>query len=57
MKSDVKSGVKKSTLAALAVGAVAGIGAIVAAPIVLTGIGFTSAGIAAGSIASCMMSR
>lgn len=35
---------------------VGGVGAVVAAPVVLTGVGFTGAGIAAGSWAASMMS-
>ncbi|NP_001007134.2 interferon alpha inducible protein 27.2 [Danio rerio] len=39
-----------------AVAVAGGAGAIAAAPVVLTAVGFTGAGIAAGSIASSMMS-
>lgn len=47
---------KKKTLAVGAVSAVAAVGAVAAAPFVLTGVGFASAGITAGSYAAGMMS-
>ncbi|XP_029913673.1 interferon alpha-inducible protein 27-like protein 2B [Myripristis murdjan] len=49
---------KKMIIAAATVGGalIGGVGAVVAAPFVLAGIGFTSTGIAAGSLAASMMS-
>ena len=46
-----------STLIAFSTAGIAGITTVVVAPLVPSGIGFTSAGIAAGSIAAGMMSR
>ncbi|KAM4598593.1 uncharacterized protein ACJ7VT_022049 isoform 2-T3 [Polymixia lowei] len=52
-----KPSMPKTTVALLVGGAIiGGVGAVVVAPFVLTGIGFTSAGITAGSYAAAMMS-
>lgn len=55
-KSDKKNNVAKKILIGTAVGGLVGVGAVVAAPFALAAAGFTSTGIAAGSLAASMMS-
>ncbi|XP_030574710.1 interferon alpha-inducible protein 27-like protein 2B isoform X1 [Archocentrus centrarchus] len=51
-----RSSVGVGTIVAITAGAVGAVGAVVSAPLVLGAMGFTSAGIAAGSYAASMMS-